>query len=55
MEDEHHVIFDCPEYVYARKQFPELFNSSVILIGDLLNQPDCNCVAKILTQVMNLT
>ncbi len=49
-EDEHHVIFDCPEYTYVRKQFPDLFNSSLVLIGHFLNQPDCNRMTKILTQ-----
>ncbi len=51
VEDEHHVIFDCPEYTYVRKQFPDLFSSSVYSIGHFLNQPDCNRVAKFLTQV----
>ncbi len=51
VEDEHLVIFDCPEYTYARKQFTDLFNSSIVSIDLFLNQPDCNRVAKFLTQV----
>ncbi len=52
--DEHYVIFDCPEYTYARKQFPDLSNSSIDSIGYFLNQPDCNPVAKLLTQVQTM-
>ncbi len=47
-EDEHHVIFDCPEY--ARKQFSDLFNSSVVSVGHFLNRPDFSRMAKPLTQ-----
>ncbi len=28
VEDAHHVIFDCPEHIHARKQLPDLFNTS---------------------------
>ncbi len=44
-------IFDCPVYTYTRKQSPGLIHSYVVLIGQILNQPDCNRVAKFLTQV----
>ncbi len=54
VEDEHHVIFDCPEYAHARKQFTDLFNGSVVSIGHFLNQPDCNREAKFLTQVRSM-
>ncbi len=54
LKDEQHVIFDCPEYTYAIKQFSDLFNSSVVMVGHFLNQPDCNCVAKLLTQVRKM-
>ncbi len=54
VEDEHRVIFDCPEYTYVRRQFPDLFNSPVLSIGHFLNQPDCNRVAKFLTQVKTM-
>ncbi len=35
---EHRVIFDGPEYMCARKTLPDLFNSSVVLIGHFLTQ-----------------
>ncbi len=50
VEDEQHVIFEYPEYTYARKQFPDIFNSSVVSIGQFLNQPDCNRVVRFFTQ-----
>ncbi len=42
IEDEHHVMFACSGYVYAR----QLFTST---IGHFLSQPNPNCVAKFLT------
>ncbi len=50
VEDEHHVNFDCLEYLECtRKQFSEISNSSVVSICHFLNQPDYNRVAKFLT------
>ena len=33
IEDEHHVIFACSGYVYARQLFPDLFGESVSTVG----------------------
>ena len=30
VEDEHHAIFDCPGYMYAREQFWDLFQSHTV-------------------------
>ncbi len=54
VEDEHHVIFDCPQYACVRKQFLYLFNSPVVSVGLFLNQPDCNRVAKNFTKVKTM-
>ncbi len=51
VEDEHHVIFDCFVYTYARKQFADLSNISLVLKGHFHNQPDCNRVAEFFSQV----
>ncbi len=52
------VLKECflpySEYTYARKQFSDVFNSSIVLVvskGHFLNQPGCNRVAKFPTQV----
>ena len=54
IEDEHHVIFDCSGYAYARQLFPDLFNQSISTVGQFLSQPNCNRVAKFLTWVRNM-
>ena len=51
VEDEHHVIFDCPSYTYARQLFPDIFGSNIVTVSQFLNQPDCNRVARFLTWV----
>ena len=53
IEDEHHVIFACSGYVYARQVFPDLFGESVSTVGQFLSQ-NCNRVAKFLTWVRHL-
>ncbi len=50
IEDEHHVIFACSGYVYARQLFPDLF-SETPTVGHFLSQPNPNRVAKFLTWV----
>ena len=39
VEDEHHAIFDCPGYMYAREQFQDLFQSHITTVSQFLNQP----------------
>ena len=54
VEDEHHVIFDCPSYTYARQLFPHIFGSNIVTVSHFLNQPDCNRVARFLTLVRHM-
>ncbi|KAK9841408.1 hypothetical protein WJX74_005242 [Apatococcus lobatus] len=49
IEDEHHAIFDCSGYTYARELFQDLFQSHITSISQFLNQPQCNRLAKFLT------
>ena len=51
MEDEHHVIFDCSGYTYARELFQDLFQSHITSISQFLNQPQCNRLAMFLTWI----
>ena len=51
VEDEHHAIFDCPGYMYAREQFRDLFQSQITTVSQFLNQPQCNRLAKFLTWI----
>ena len=36
VEDEHHAIFDCPGYMYAREQFQDLFQSHITTVSQSL-------------------
>ena len=49
IEDEHHATFDCSGYTYARELFQDLFQSRITSISQVLNQPQCNRLAKFLT------
>ena len=51
IQDEHHAIFDCPGYAYAREQFQDLFQSHITTVSQFLNQPQCNRLAKFLTWI----
>ena len=51
IEDEHPAIFNCPGYMYARKQFQDLFQSNITIVSQFLNQPHCNRLAKLLTWI----
>ena len=53
-EDEHHVIFDCPSYMYDREQFQDLFQSHITIVSHFLNQPQCNRLSKFLTWIRAL-
>ncbi len=53
IEDEHHVIFACSGYVYARQLFPDLFSETTSTVGHFLSQPNPNRVAKFLTWITN--
>ena len=33
VEDEHHAIFNCPGYMYAREQFQDLFQSHITTVS----------------------
>ena len=54
VEDEHHVIFDCPSYTYARQLFSDISGSNNVSVSQFLNQPDCNRVARFLTWVRHM-
>ena len=54
VEDEHHAIFDCPSYVYAREHFQDLFQSHITTVSQFVNQPQCNQLAKFLTEIKML-
>ena len=54
VEDEHHVFFYCPGYIYARQLFPDIFGSNIVTVSQFLNQPDCNRVARFLTWVRQM-
>ena len=49
--DEHHAIFDCTGYIYAREQFQDLFQRHITTVSQFLNQPQCNRLAKFLTWI----
>ena len=49
VEDEHHAVFECPGYVYAREHFQDLFESHITTVSQFVNQPQCNRLAKFLT------
>ena len=49
IEDEHHAIFDCSASANAQEQYRDLFQIHITTVGDVLNQPQCNRLAKFLT------
>ena len=49
VDDEHHAIFECSGYGYARGLFPDLFQGHISTVSHFLNQPQCNRMAKFLT------
>ena len=49
IEDEHHMIFDCSGYSYARDLFKDLFRQDIVTVGQFLNQPNHHRLAKFLT------
>ena len=51
VEDDHHAIFKCLGYAYSRELFPDLFQGHMSTVSHfiLLNQPQCNRMAKFLT------
>ena len=51
VEDEHHAIFDCQGYMYAREQFQDLLHSHITTVSQFLNQPQCNRLARFLTWI----
>ena len=54
IEDEHHAIFDCSAYADAREQYRDLFQVHITTVGDFLNQPQCNRLAKFPTWIRML-
>ena len=55
IEDEHHAIFACSGYVYARQLlFQDLFSESISTLGQFLCQPTCNRIAKFLTWIRHM-
>ena len=53
-EDEHHALFDCSGYVYAREHFQDLFQCHITTVSQFVNQPQCNQLAKFLTEIRML-
>ena len=51
IEDEHHAIFNCSGYTYARELFHDLFQSHITSISQSLNQPQSNRLAKFFTWI----
>ena len=51
VQDEQDAISDCPGYLYAKEQFQHLFQSHITTVSQLLNQPQCNRLAKFLTWI----
>ena len=51
VEDEHHAIFDCPGYMYAREQFQDMFQRHITTVSQFLDQPQCNRLARFLTWI----
>ena len=33
VEDEHHVIFDCPSLAYVRQLLPDIFSSNIVTVS----------------------
>ena len=54
IEDEHHAIFDCSAYADDREQYHDIFQSHITTVGDFLNQPQCNRLARFLTWIRML-
>ena len=54
VDDEHHAIFECSGYAYARELFPDLFQGHISTVSHFLNQPQCNRMAKFLTWIRML-
>ena len=54
IEVEHHAIFDCSGYTYARELFQDLLQSHLTSISQFVNQPQCNRLAKFLTRIRTM-
>ena len=54
MEDEEHVIFDCPKYNTCRLKYPELFNLTENNLIDFLNIDDQESISKFLWDIRNI-
>ena len=54
VEDEHHVIVECSGYGYARELFLDIFQGHISTASHLMNQPQCNRVAKFRTWIRML-
>ena len=54
IEGEHHAIFACSGYAYARQLFQDLSNESISSVGLFLGQPNCNRVANFLTWIRHM-
>ena len=50
----HRVIFDCSGYVYANEHFQDLFQSHITAVSQFVNQPQCNLLAKFLTEMLRM-
>ena len=54
IEDEHHAILEWSIYATTGQMFSDRFPSHVSTVSQLLNQPDCNRLAKFLTCIRML-
>ena len=51
VEDEQHAIFDCVGYASARHILQDFSNAQVGSVAQFLWKPDCNRIAKFLTEI----
>ena len=54
IEDEHHAICDGSAYAGTREQCRDVPQSHITTVGDFLNQPQSNRLAKFLTWIRML-
>ena len=53
MEDEEHIIFDCPEYNTCRLNYPEIFLSMENNVKDLFNNVNQSSISNFIWDIRN--
>ena len=54
MEDEEHVIFECPEYKICRLKYPEIFNLMEKNLRYLLHIDNQESISNLLWDIRNI-